>query len=69
MPMSPSALRVSPSMRRTLRTRSGPVNSRPRKKLRATLMSGTRARSWYTVSMPNSRASRGDSMRTSRPRK
>ena len=43
--------------------RSGPapfVGSEPRKKLRQIDISGTVARSWKTVAMPRSRASRGE---------
>ena len=36
------------------------VGSAPRKKLRQTDISGTIARSWYTVAMPSARASRGE---------
>ena len=35
-------------------------SSLPRKKLRQTGISGTTARSWYTVAMPRSSASRGE---------
>ncbi len=48
---------------RTSNLRNGPrplVGSEPTKKLRLTLMSGSTARSWYTVAMPRSSASRGD---------
>ena len=49
---------------------SGPsdlVGSAPRKKLRHTDISGTIARSWYTVAMPLPSASRGELNRTSSP--
>ena len=39
----------------------GPLRfSLPRKKFRQTGISGTTARSWYTVAMPRSSASRGE---------
>ena len=50
--------------------RSGPeptVGSEPRKKLRHSDISGTVARSWKTVAMPRSRASRGEWKWTSSP--
>ena len=43
------------------------VGSAPRKKFRHTDISGTIARSWYTVAMPASSASRGELKRTSSP--
>ena len=59
MPMSSSScLQVffmePMSIRRPLRT------SLPRKKFRHTGISGTTARSWYTVAIPRSSASRGE---------
>ena len=41
--------------------------SSPSQKLRHTDISGTTARSWYTVAMPRSRASRGEANVTSSP--
>ena len=66
MPMSSSSFLVVPrmnamSMRGPLRT------SLPRKKLRQTGISGTTARSWYTVAMPWLSASRGEVKRTGWP--
>ncbi len=46
----------------------GPLRtSLPRKKLRQTGISGTTARSWYTVAMPSSSASRGELKATGVP--
>ena len=50
--------------------RNGPNprrGSSPSQKLRHTDISGTTARSWYTVAMPRSRASRGEANVTSSP--
>ena len=50
--------------------RSGPtpfLGSSPSQKLRHTDISGTTARSWYTVAMPRSSASRGESNVTGSP--
>jgi len=41
--------------------------SEPRKKFRQTLISGTTARSWYTVAIPRSSASRGEVNLTGSP--
>ena len=41
--------------------------SLPRKKFRQTGISGTTARSWYTVAMPRSSASRGELKLTGSP--
>ena len=42
-------------------------SSLPRKKFRQIGISGTTARSWYTVAMPRSSASRGEEKLTSSP--
>ena len=68
--MSDSAFLVvsRPFFRSSIRNGPNPVvGSEPRKKFRQTLISGTTARSWYTVAMPRSRASRGEANRTGSP--
>ncbi len=68
--MSASARRVVSMASPRSMIRSGPIRrsgSAPRKKLRHTLISGTTARSWYTVAMPCSSASRGEANRTGLP--
>src|SRR5690554_3686608 len=62
MPMRRSSERVVRSSRSTSMRLKGPAplrGSEPRKKFRHTGISATTARSWWTVAMPRSRASRG----------
>ena len=70
MPISRSWVRTTSFANATSKTLSGPrpfVGSAPRKKFRQIDMSGTIARSWYTVAMPRSRASRGEWKLTASP--
>ena len=63
MPISASSCLVMSFIFCTSRLLNGPnpeVSSEPRKKFRQIGINGTTARSWYTVAMPTSRASRGE---------
>jgi hypothetical protein len=70
IPIFPSSARVMSLAVRTSYRRHGPhplVGSDPRKKFRQIDSSGIIARSWYTVAMPRSSASRGESNRRASP--